>query len=219
MANTEEYRNMYLYMYREVIRHTLFFQMTHKKYAKKLNKAVLFKKSKIPFKDYEFYRSSYSFYFNKIHNIIGDGEKNAISYYNLTRKNTLKKHSLSIKEKPLEIRQLLNAYNDKRDWSSHFNISDGRAKTENPGVINKNQINITTPKYADISLAIDLFHDHDAIINKIIIIKDYIERDYYSMFNSEIVIKEYTYDTIGLQHLETSETSYEYSKSSKHSKW
>lgn len=215
MTNTEEYRNMYLFMYRELIRHTLFLQMTHKKYSKKLNRAILFKKSKIPFKDYEFYRSSYSFYFNKIHNIIGDGQKNAISYSNLTRDKILKKHSLSIEGKPLEIRQLLNTYNDKRDWSSHFNISDGRAKTENPGVINQNQINITLPKYADILLAIDLFHDHDAIINNIMIIKDYIEKDYYSMFNSKIIIKEYTYEKIGLEHLETSETSYEYSKSRK----
>ena len=205
-------------MYRELIRHKIFLQTTHQKYKKVLDKAQLFKRSKIAFQDYEFYRSSYNFYFNKIQNIIGDGEKNAISYYNLTNDGILKKHSLNL-EKTQEKREFLNQLNDKRDWSSHFNISDGRAKIHDLNTIKNNQIEIAIPEYADISLAIDLFKDNDSFLEHLEIVEFHICRDFHLILDELIELNVYAHGTTTISDLEFSLKSYKYSKDKKLRKW
>lgn len=205
-------------MYRELIRHTISLNMTHQNYKSYLDKKQKLKISKIDFQDYELYRTSYNFHFNKIKNILGDGERNAISYYNLTNDKILKKHSLSL-EKEQEKREFLNQLNDERDWSSHFNISDGRSKINDLNTINNNQIDITIPEYADILLALDLFEDNQNFLDDIELIKFHIERDFHLIFDELIKFNVYFDGITTKSDLEYSLKSFKYSKDSKFKKW
>ena len=205
-------------MYRELVKHEYFLNMTYSNYKKIIKNAKVLRKSKINFCDYEFCRSSYNFYFSKIHNIIGDGQKNAISYYNLVQDKILQKHSL-ILNKPQEKREFLNRLNDKRDWSSHFNISDARAKMNYLNIINNNRVDIAIPEYVDIFLAIDLLEDIKNFLNFIDIVKQHIGHDFYVMFNQEIEQHLYIKGTTTISDLKTSITSFEYSKDKKKNRW
>lgn len=219
MENIEEYKRMFLFMYRELIRHYDYFKSTHNHHKKAIENLLKKKKKKVLFEEYEFIRAQYSFYYVKIYNILGDFQEDAISYKKLTDKGYIKKFSLKINERPENVRALLNEYQRQRNWASHFSIADGRAKTQDLNIVNDNgQIRIDTPKYVDLALFIDLYHANQAELENIKLIEKYILDDYFSIFKKKIKVKRKKYRMIGTNALEISYKSYKYSKTSKHSK-
>lgn len=217
MQNIEEYKKMYSFMYRELVRHRNYIEITLNKHDNEIKKLLKRKKNKVAFEEYEFYRANYSFYYQKICNIIGDVQGDSISYKSLIRQDYIKKFSLNIDKKPDEINRILNVFKDQRHWRSHFSIADGRAKTQDLKVIDEDEISIHTPKYMSLDIYIDLYKENIELISIINLLEEYILHDYYTFFGKNISVSEDSYFLEGLEALSVSNLSYQYSKTKKYS--
>lgn len=217
MENIEEYKKMYLFMYKEFVKNKNYLVMTLKEHDTKI------KKSKhefysVPFKTYEFYRSSYSFYYQKMSNIIGDIQADAISYRSLIRNDYLKKFDLNIAEKPQEINEMINTFTTQRHLRSHFSLAEGRANVQYYSEIKNEKITIYTPEYYSSSMYSILYEEHEELLRCFKLLEEYILSDYYTLFNKNIEIEEKTYTQECIRTINVNNVSHHYSKIKKYSK-
>lgn len=208
----EEYRKMYLFMYKHLIRNLEKLLETQKKindiYAGIKKNQESEREKLIPIQIYEDFRALSLFYIGYLNNIIGDTEKNAVSYHLLISKKMIKKYELNLTEKKECDRILLNDFVTNRDWSLHFNRKQfkGFIETQNSEFLN-NEVDIFHSEYIDIAMLESLIDSNQNTINKVIAIKKNIEEDFKSIFKSKIKLKYNTVPYVGTESLDVARVS------------
>ena len=208
----EEYRKMYLFMYQHLIRNFERLLKVQDNLENMYEEIISNKQSEneklIPIYIYEDFRALSLFYIGYLNNIIGDTERNAVSYHALTAKKMVQKYNLNLSEKDENDRILLNDFVTNRDWSLHFNKKQfkGFIETKNSEFLNNN-VEIINSEYIDIAMVESLIDSNQNTINKVYAIKKNIEKDFESIFKNKIKIKHINVSYIAMESLDVAKVS------------